>query len=113
MFKRNLAVLGIVAGVMLGSLGLTAFATDNLQIMAATGVAGEALDAALYERVSTLLRTDLGLVGERFHIKARSGVVTLAGTVSNEHSLHRALDLASGISGVREVHNALEINSPK
>ena len=112
MFKHKLAALGIVVATILGSLGLTAFATDTLQIMAATAMAGETLDAALDERVSTLLRTDLSLIGERFYIKARSGVVTIAGTVSNEYSMHRALNLASSTSGVRAVHNALEIYAP-
>jgi osmotically-inducible protein OsmY len=40
-------------------------------------------------------------------------VVILSGGVPDEHSLHRAIDLASSVKGVREVRNELEIEFPK
>jgi osmotically-inducible protein OsmY len=33
--------------------------------------------------------------------------------VPDEHALRRALDLASGVRGVREVRNAMEVDVPK
>jgi osmotically-inducible protein OsmY len=114
MKNRHLAIAGIVLATLLGSLGLSAFAFDNSPSIAALGAAAlEAPDAALHEKVETLLRTDVGLVGSQFRIQSKSGVVTVGGTVPDEHSLRRALDLASAVRGVREVRNAMEIESPK
>ncbi|MDP3539574.1 MAG: BON domain-containing protein [Azonexus sp.] len=113
MINRNLAITGIVLATMLGSLGLSAFATDNPQTIAALGATVEAPDGVLHDKVETLLRTDVGLVGSQFRVLSKSGVITLGGTVPDEHSLRRALDLASSVRGVREVRNAMEIDSPK
>ena len=113
MIKGDIAVAFLVAAATLFGLGLTAYATDNPQSIAALGIAGETLDEALYDKVETLLRTDVGLAGSKFRVEARTGVVTLGGTVPDEHSLRRALDLASSVRGVREVHNAMEIDFPK
>lgn len=113
MIKNNLAIAGLVAITTLGGIGLTAFATDNPTTIAAVGAAGETLDHVLNDKVETLLRTDIGLAGSQFRVLARSGVVVVGGTVPDEHSLRRALDLASGVRGVREVRNAMEIDSPK
>lgn len=113
MVKCNLAISALFAALMLGSLGLTAFATDNAQVVAVVGAPGEITDAILTDKVETILRTDFGLAGSQFRVLSKSGVVTIAGSVPDEHSLRRALDLASGVRGVRELRNALEIDSPK
>ncbi len=113
MIKRSLVLAGLVLAIVVGSLGLTAFATDNPPSIAALGAAGDVLDSTLHDKVETLLRTDVGLAGSQFRVNARTGVVTVGGTVPDEHSLRRALDLASGVRGVREVRNAMEIEAPK
>lgn len=114
MIKRNIAISALLAPLLLGGgLGLSAFATDNAQAVAATAIAEDSPDAALTDKVETILRTDVGLVGSQFRVVCKSGVVTIGGTVPDEHSLRRALDLASSVRGVREVRNALEIESPK
>lgn len=114
MIKRNIAIGALLAGLLFGGgLGLTAFATDNAQAVAATAVAEDSPDAALADKVETILRTDVGLAGSQFRVACKSGVVTIAGSVPDEHSLRRVLDLASSVRGVREVRNALEIESPK
>lgn len=113
MIKGDIALAFLVVAATLFGLGLTAYATDNQQTIAALNVAGETLDEALHDKVETLLRTDVGLAGSKFHVQAKTGVVTLGGTVPDEHSLRRALDLASSVRGVREVRNALEIDFPK
>lgn len=113
MINRNLAITGIVLATMLGSLGLSAFATDNSQTIAVQGATAEAPDMVLHDKVETLLRTDVGLAGSQVRVLSKSGVITLGGTVPDEHSLRRALDLASNVRGVREVRNAMEIDFPK
>lgn len=110
MLKRHIATSALFAALSFGGLELTAFATDQSLLPA---VAGEGSDAALTDKVETLLRTDFGLAGSQFRVTSKGGVVTLSGTVPDEHSLRRALDLASGVSGVREVRNALEIDASR
>ena len=107
-----LPALALSASLFAG-LGLTAFATDNPQGMAAMGAAGETLDTALTDRVETLLRTDVGLAGGHFRVATRAGVVTLAGTVPDEQSLRRALDIASDVKGVLEVRSVMTIDPGK
>lgn len=113
MIKRTLAFLILSVVLALGGLGLTAFATDNAESSTASGTAGEIVDSALHERVESLLRRDVGLTGSSFRVKAQAGVVTIGGTVPDEYSLRRALDLVSEVHGVREVRNAMEIEFPK
>ncbi len=113
MNTRNIPVIFLVLAVMFGSLGIRASATDSPRAIAALGVAGHTLDASLHERVETLLRTDVGLAGSQFRIQTDNAVVTLGGNVPDESSLRRAMELASSVSGVREVRNAMEIGYPK
>ena len=110
MIRRNLMPVLIIAASLSAGLGLTAFAIENPQ---ATANTGESLDAALNDKVETLLRTDIGFVGARFRVHTDGGVVTVGGSVPDEHSLRRALDLASGVKGVREIRNGMVIDFPK
>ena len=109
MLVRNLITTGIIAIATFVGLGLSAFAIDDPQLVAATVANAEALDLALSDKVETLLRTDIGLAGSKFRVSTRSAVVTVAGSVPDEHALRRALDLASGVRGVREVRNGLAV----
>ena len=110
MIPRNLVHVLIVAASLFAGLGLTAFAIENPQV---TASAGESLDAALNDKVETLLRTDIGLAGSRFRVHTSAGVVTVGGTVPDENSLRRALDLASSVRGVREIRNGMVVEFPK
>lgn len=113
MFARHLMVVSLTAAATFASLGLSAFAVDDPQVLAAMLANTEAQDATLIDKVESLLRTDVGLAGSKFRILAKSAVVTIGGSVPDEHALRRALDLASGVHGVREVRNAMEIDPPK
>ncbi len=113
MISRNFAGASLVAAILLGGLGLSACAMESPEATFAVAGAGEALDAALNDRVETLLRTDVGLAGAQFRIQGKSGVITIGGTVPDEHSLRRALDLASGVRGVRELRNEMVLAPPK
>ena len=97
MLKPNVLVSCVVAVATFVGLGLSAFATDDPQIIAAVVANNDAQDAALGDRVETLLRTDIGLAGSRIRVSAKAAVITVAGTVPDEHALRRALDLASEI----------------
>lgn len=113
MLKSNIYVVALVAAATFAGLGLSSAATDDPQVLAAMVANNEAQDAALGERVETLLRTDIGLAGSKIRAFSNAAVITVAGTVPDEHALRRALDLASGVRGVREVRNAMEVYVPK
>ena len=110
MVKRNLVPIIMVAISLFAGIGLTAFAIDSPQ---ASTSATDAQDAALNEKVETLLRTDIGLAGGQFRAQTKAGVVTLGGTVPDEQSLRRALDLSSSVKGVREIRNGMVVDAPK
>lgn len=111
--KNIVLAVVLAATAILFSLGVTAYATDSPRSFAALGVAENTRDSALGDRVEILLRTDVGLAGSNFRVQTKTGIVTLGGTVPDENSLHRALELASSVRGVREVRNAMEIEFPK
>lgn len=113
MLKRNLMVASLTAAATFAGLAISAFATDEPKAAAAVIASTEAYDAALTEKVENLLRTDVGLTGSQFRILSKGAVVTVGGTVPDEHALRRALDLASAVRGVREVRNAMEVDVPK
>lgn len=113
MLTRKLMVASIYATATFAGLGLSAFAIDDPQLVAAKLANTDAQDAVLTDKVETLLRTDIGLAGSKFRVLAKSSVVTLGGSVPDEHALRRALDLASGVRGVHEVRNAMEVDLPK
>jgi hyperosmotically inducible periplasmic protein len=110
MTKRNIVPAIVVAGSLFIGLGLTASAIDNPKGALS---AGESHDVMLNDKVETLLRTDIGLADSRFRVQTNAGVVTVGGSVPDEKSLKRALDLASGIKGVREIRNGMVIDFPK
>ena len=110
MIQRNFVPVLIVAASLSVGLGLTAFAIENPQAFASTG---ESPDAALNDKVETLLRTDIGLSGSRFRVHTSAGVVTVGGTVPDENSLRRALDLVGSVKGVREIRNGMAVEFPK
>jgi len=110
MTTRNLVPVLIVAASLSVGLGVTASAIENPQAVASVG---ESPDTALNDKVETLLRTDIGLAGSRFRVHTNVGVVTVGGTVPDENSLRRALDLASSVRGVREIRNGMVVEFPK
>ncbi len=113
MIRDKLPVVYLVLMAMLGVLGIKASATDSPPAIAALGVAGQTLDEGLHGKVEILLRTDVGLAGSQFDVRADNAVVTIGGTVPDEWSLRRALNLAASVPGVREVRNDMEIGRPK
>ena len=110
MIKRNLLPIIVVATSLFAGIGLTAFAIDSPQ---GTATSTDSFDTALNDRVETLLRTDIALSGSHFKAQTRAGAVTLEGTVRDEQSQRRALDLASSVKGVREIRSGVVVEAPK
>ena len=114
MIRNNLAAAGSIVLLLLAVLGVGALSAPVADEPTATSITGkpDSPDSQLADRVETMLRSDFGLAGSRLRIFVKAGVVTISGTVPDEHSLERALDLAGKVSGVGEVLNALEIELP-
>lgn len=66
-------------------------------------------DATVTARVKAELIKDAGLDGVRISVETHKGLVILSGFVSNGEQLLRAVHIASGVSGVQSVKNALVI----
>lgn len=112
MQQSRVTLAAILVVLTVTGATLTAFATDQHTPTAAANPDREGADPALTDRVETLLRSDIGLAGSRLRVLVRDGVVTVRGKVPDEHAMRRALDLASGLRGVREVRNGMEIGVP-
>ncbi len=113
MLKRNLMIASLIAVATFSGLTLSAFAIDDAKSAPSAAALTDTPDNAIAERVENLLRTDVGLAGSQFRVASKAAVVTVGGSVPDEHALRRALDLASSVRGVREVRNAMEVETPK
>ena len=74
-------------------------------------VAARERDDALSQSVLHAFARDAGLKDQRIHAVARSGVVTLSGTVGNFETRDRAVDLAGRTAGVASVDNQIEVDT--
>ncbi len=98
--KRRLAVVAIVAFV------LPTFA------VACGKTIGETLDdATITTRVKTALLNDPDVNATRIDVNTTAGVVTLSGDVRSRTEADRAVELAHGVPGVKDVKSALKILS--
>ena len=97
MQSSRLAFAAVLVLFTLVGASLTSFATDHPAAGGTISAEKEGADSALTDRVETLLRSDIGLVGSRLRVQSRDGVVTVRGKVPDESAMRRALDLASGL----------------
>jgi hyperosmotically inducible protein len=66
-------------------------------------------DAWITAKVKALLLHDGILSGLQIHVKTRHGVVQLSGSVERPEQIGRAILLASGVEGVKQVQNDLAL----
>ena len=66
-------------------------------------------DRALLESVRRHLMQDQRLAGQTLSVSSCNGFVEVAGCVDSEEHKQLALDLASGVVGVRGVENKIEV----
>ncbi|MCB1956920.1 MAG: BON domain-containing protein [Rhodocyclaceae bacterium] len=105
--KQRSAIAGILATSAIAfAISLSASAQgDAVRVVSRD----TAMDAAINGRVAAALMSDPGLLGARIDVDTENGVVKLAGTVMGAAELHRALDIAAQVDGVRRVDNLLEV----
>jgi osmotically-inducible protein OsmY len=83
--------------------------TDTSSSTAPTTVASNLDDAAITASVKTDILKDADLSVLKIDVDTKDGVVTLNGLANTEDAKTRATRLASGVKGVKEVHNYLTI----
>ena len=68
-------------------------------------------DASITARVKTVLLNDTQVAATKIDVASNQGVVTLSGSVRSKAEETRAVELARGVQGVREVRSQLQISS--
>jgi hyperosmotically inducible protein len=99
--------------VVMASLNAYAQSSDATVTPATTAApsakATRASNRALQRRVLKALARTKGLTTERISVRARGGVVTLEGQVTDQAQSDLAAQAAQGVEGVTSVKNALVI----
>jgi len=67
-------------------------------------------DATITARVKTALLNDPQVAGLNIDVDTSLGVVTLSGVVKSQPEAQRAVQLAGGIPGVRNVRSTLQVS---
>lgn len=74
----------------------------------ASGVPSD--DLSLGERVRQAFNADKALAGMNLQIDVRAGVVYLSGKAESDSEVQRAIQLASGVAGVKAVQSDIRRN---
>ena len=101
---RNLGLMMILAGAFVG--GCTSQDTDKLGTEAKTAAhdAGQTIsDVALASKVDTALKLRKDIDAGTLHVAAKSGVVTITGTVKSTEERNNVEAVASKTEGVDKV----------
>jgi hyperosmotically inducible protein len=73
---------------------------------------GETIDdATITARVKTALLNDPQVAGTRIDVDTNLGVVTMSGIVKSRAEEQRAIQVARGVSGVKDVRSTLQVGS--
>ena len=67
-------------------------------------------DSLLANKVKLALYADKQVSGRQIAVEASQGVVQLSGVVTSLPEAQRAVQLAQGVKGVKEVHDRLTVN---
>ncbi|MFM0071613.1 BON domain-containing protein [Paraburkholderia sediminicola] len=114
---KQTRVTKVVGGVLivLASLDVraqsSAAAPASGQSYASDAKALKAADRALQKNVIRALSRTKGLRAATITVRARSGVVTLEGTVPEQSQVGLATQAAEGVEGVTSVTNALTLST--
>jgi osmotically-inducible protein OsmY len=80
--------------------------------MAASGAAapvGRQADRALRRKVYAAIGTDKSINAGNISVRAKNGVVTLTGSVSDTSQIGKVEEIAKGVAGVTSVTNKLSV----
>jgi len=124
-------IFGFLCGLLVGSGGYwyykegqnrnlkddLAHSTEAVQEKAkkaGAAIADAATNARITAAVKTKLSTELGLsaLGD-ISVDTTDGLVTLSGTVSSKEEVNKAVKIAAGTEGVRQVISTLQVKPAK
>ncbi|VWC63787.1 BON domain-containing protein [Burkholderia lata] len=110
--QRRLIATVVVFGIV-AAAGTALAASDPASATVASGASADqarrAEDRRLTRRVSAALALTRGLNATRILVRARSGVVTLRGGVSDGQQAAMAVEAARQVDGVTQVTNQLRL----
>jgi hyperosmotically inducible periplasmic protein len=96
----NVALLAVAFVLQLSVLGCGA---------ASTSIAQSTDDATITARVKTALLNSRDLSALKIDVSTNGGVVTISGAVKSKDEETRAVEIARGINGVKDVKSALRV----
>lgn len=70
-------------------------------------------DSAITTKVKAALSQDKDIKSGLIHVTTRKGVVKLDGSVTTKEQSDKAIELAKGVDGVKDVHNNLKVKGDK
>jgi hypothetical protein len=104
MRRTALFVVPVLVAVVLGGGATTPAAARTIgQIIDDATIVAEVKAKLTADKLSNLTRID---------VQAENGVVTLGGTVDSAERRARAVQIASGVSGVKAVVNNIDLSGP-
>jgi len=110
-FQAIKAISGAL--IVMASLNAYAQSSDAMAAPATTAApsakATRASNRALQRKVLKALAKAKGLTADNITVRARDGVVTLEGRVTDQGQSDIATQTAQGVAGVTSVKNALEV----
>lgn len=93
--------------------------TRNVSVILLIAVMGMTLacskapsDSQISTQLQDKMSLDSGLAGKQISVQSANGVVTLSGNVDNDAQRDAAARYASGLPGVKEVVNNLQVGTP-
>jgi len=101
-----MAIRAVPAQLLLSRLmaGLLIFA-----LLAPLFAQGTPSDDKIYDLVRQKLANDPDVKGGNFDVAVKNGVVTMKGTVQDEHAREKAEKIAKKVKGVTGVNNQLKV----
>lgn len=98
-------LLSVLFGLCLAGCG----ASSTGGFRPAGAPAGPVDDATITARVKAVLLNDAQVMGTSIDVATADGIVTMSGTVRSPTEAARAIELARGVTGVRDVKSALQV----
>jgi hyperosmotically inducible protein len=104
---RRIVLASLLIPALLIPLLATAGCSTTHRVSPAASKAYD--DATISTRVKTALLNDPDLGALRIEVRTEQGVVTLIGAARNEAESQRAVQLARGVPGVKDVRSELKV----
>ncbi|VXC13608.1 BON domain-containing protein [Burkholderia sp. 8Y] len=114
---KAIKTVKLLGGALIVIASISAYAQPSNAEMASpptaeqTAKAAKSADRALARKVRTALSRNKNISATNVTVRARSGVVTLQGSVPEQLQIDQATQVAQSVPGVLSVKNALTIRA--